>query len=251
MIKINLLPVDRRKTERTPLPRFFLILSTAGVAAGLTLYILWILIQIKDVSDRIDHETKELARLQPFVQEHTKLSNELSELERKLNEIRGLVSRDVELGWWRAVDALWSVVHAHPKVWIEDLRAIDGRTSGGELKRIDPNSSEVPPYAVSMRCNVAGNEVAAMTQFRLALKDHPVLQETLTTVNFNVDWRVSRETGFEEAHSIAFSVTLFAPSTPPKRKAPTPAAATPGPSETGGAVPTGAPPAAPEGGTPR
>jgi hypothetical protein len=223
MIKINLLPVEKRKAERTPLPRFFLILTTAGVAAGLVLYIAYILLQIKQTEDLITEGNNELARLKPEVERYERLVTEHANVERKLNEIRALVNRDVEQGWWRAVDALWNVINAHPKVWIDDFRAMDGRTSGGDIKRVDPQSSEVPPYAVNMRCHVAGSEVHEMTRFRKSLKDHPVLQEMLTTVNFNVDWKVDKETGFAESNSISFTVTLFAPSQAPKRKAAPPA----------------------------
>jgi hypothetical protein len=241
MIKINLLPVEKRKAERTPLPRFFLIISTGAVAAILAFYILYLLLLIKQVDDDIEAANAELERLKPFVALHDQKTGELAELERKLAEIKGLVSRDVELGWWRAVDALWTVIHQYPKVWIDDLRAIDGRTSGGEMKRIDPASTEVPPYAVTMRCHVAGSEVEEMTKFRMALKDNVVLQETLTTVNFNVDWKVDTETGFSEKSSISFQVTLLAPSVAPKRKAPAPPP-TPG----APAVPTSGTPAPPK-----
>lgn len=243
MIKINLLPVEKRKAERTPLPRFFLILSTAAVAAVLILSNVWIYIQIIAVERDIEIAKQELASLAKDVEKHDRLVAEHAFLDAKLNQIKALVSRDVELGWWRAVDALWTVISAHPKVWIDDFRAVDGRTSGADIKRVDPASNEVPPYAVSMRCHVAGNEVAEMTQFRKALKDHPVLQETLTTVNFNVDWSVVAETGFDEKHSITFNVTLFAPHTPPKRK-PAPSAAAAGPG--GGPAPVGAPSALPK-----
>ena len=218
MIKINLLPVEKRKAERTPLPRFFLILTTAGVAAGLVLYVAYILLQIKQTQDAIDEGNREIARLAPQVAQYEKLVTDHATVERKLNEIRALVNRDVETGWWRAVDALWTVINSHPKVWIDDFRAIDGRTSGPDIKRVDPQSSEVPPYAVNLRCHVAGNEVHEMTRFRKSLKEHPVLQEMLTTVNFNVDWRIDKESGFAEANSISFVVTLFAPSVTPKRK---------------------------------
>ena len=38
MIKINLLPTEKRKAERTPLPRFLLIASTAAAFFILLFY---------------------------------------------------------------------------------------------------------------------------------------------------------------------------------------------------------------------
>ena len=41
MIKINLLPVEKRKPEKTPLPRFGLILTNVGVGAVVAVILLW------------------------------------------------------------------------------------------------------------------------------------------------------------------------------------------------------------------
>ena len=218
MIKINLLPIEKRKAERTPLPRFFLIAATAAAAAILLLYNAWILIRIKNVSDDIAVKEKRLASLQPAVAKFQALTARHTALQTKVREIQGLVSREVD--YWRAVNALWDVIHDNPKVWIDDIRVLDVRATQTEMKRLKPDETVVPPYSVSMKCHVAGEEVSEMTQFRNALKDHPVLQETLSTLNFNVDWRVEEEKTFEEKASISFAVTLFGPTSPPVRKKP-------------------------------
>jgi hypothetical protein len=226
MIKINLLPQDKRKAERTPLPRFFLIMATAAAAAVLILYNVWVnLIVIRGVEQDIAAEQTKLQMLQADVAKHDQLQTELSQLQAKVTEIKGLVTREVH--WWRAVNALWDVIHDNPKVWIDDLRVLDDMSVNSEIRRIDPESKEAAPYGVSLRCHVAGHEVAEMTKFRNALKTHPVLQETLWYINFNPDWKVEEEKGFEEKNSISFAISMWGSVTPPKRR--TPAAAPPGP----------------------
>jgi hypothetical protein len=245
MIKINLLPTEKRKAERTPLPRFLLIASTAAAFFILLFYNLWILKRISDKKDEITGQQAELQRLQPFVQEHDKLLARQTELQNKVREIEGLITRDVE--FWRTVNALWDVIHQHPRVWIDDLRILDARTAPGELRRGDPETKEAVAYGVAMHCHVAGEEVTEMTKFRKALKDNLILQETLTLINFDVDWRVNEEKEKDSAenHSIDFSISMFGLATKPLKQAPAPpaaAAAKPAPK------PSAAPVSAPQGG---
>src|SRR5262247_2115371 len=104
MIKINLLPTEKRKAERTPLPRFLLIASTAAAFFILLFYNLFVLKLISDTTDDIKRQNDELARLQPAVQEHDKLVAEENALKNKVKEIESLINRDVE--YWRTVNAL-------------------------------------------------------------------------------------------------------------------------------------------------
>ncbi len=228
MIKINLLPTEKRKAERTPLPRILLIASTAAAFFILLFYNLWILKLISDKKDEIAAQQAELTRLQPFVQEYEKLSAEEGALKNKVREIESLITRDVE--YWRTINALWDVIHQNPRVWIDDLRILDSRAAPGDLRRGDPESKEAVAYGVSMRCHVAGEEVTEMTKFRKALKDNPILQETLTLINFDVDWKVNeeREKDSAETHSIDSAISMFGLATPPKRKPPAPPGTKPG-----------------------
>ena len=53
MIKINLLPTEKRKAERTPLPRFLLIASTAAAFFILLFYNLFVLKMISDYRQKL------------------------------------------------------------------------------------------------------------------------------------------------------------------------------------------------------
>jgi cell division protein FtsB len=239
MIKINLLPTEKRKAERTPLPRFLLIASTAAAFFILLFYNLWILKRISDTVDATKEQNNILVSLKPKVDEFERLSAEETALKNKVKEIESLITRDVE--YWRMVNALWDVIHSNPKVWIDDFRVLDARTAPGELRRVDPESKDAVAYAVTMRCHVAGDDVNEMTKFRKALKDHPLLQEILTLINFNVMWNVTEEKmkEVEESHAIDFDIAMFGLATPPKRQT-TPA---PAPPKAGSATPIKATPA--------
>src|SRR5262245_29219774 len=221
MIKINLLPTEKRKAERTPLPRFLLIASTAAAFFILLFYNLFVLKLISDTVDDIARENKTLNDLAPFVAEHDKLVAEETALKNKVREIESLISREVE--YWRTVNALWDVIHNNPRVWIDDIRILDSRSAPGDLRRVDPDSKEAVAYGVTMRCHVASEEVTEMTKFRKALKEHPILLETLTLINFNVTWNVSDEKGQdldEMLKIIDFEISMYGLATKPKRKNP-------------------------------
>ena len=221
MIKINLLPTEKRKAERTPLPRFLLIASTAAAFFILLFYNLFVLKLISDTQDEITSQKKILADLQPAVQEHDRLVAEETALKNKVKEIESLINRDVE--YWRTVNALWDVIHNNPRVWIDDIRVLDAKMAPADLRRVDPDNKESVAYGISMRCHVAGEEVTEMTKFRKALKENPILQETLTLINFNVAWTVQDEKAtkdLEETKLIDFEVSMFGLATPPKRKVP-------------------------------
>lgn len=244
MIRINLLPAEKRKVERTPLPRLTLIMITAAAAAGILVWIAWVFLEITKTSGEIDAATNELNSLKPRLPEFESLTAKHARLKAKITEINDLSKRDVEEGWWRAVNALWDVVNNSPRVWIDDLRALDERAVQGEFKRADPDDKLAPPYGVTLRCHVAGDEVVEMTKFRNALKAHPVLKEMLTYVNMNVDWKVDDEKEFDIKNSISFGITIVGPQNKLKKKGSPPAGGPAAP----GTAPVGAqPPAAPAG----
>jgi hypothetical protein len=221
MIKINLLPPEKRKAERTPVSRFALILVDVIAAMIILAYLATIVLRIWDVESQIEIKNQELRSLQPAVAEHDRLEREHQMLQAKVREIEDLTRRDVE--WWEAVNSLWDVIHQNPKVWIDDMKMLDDRQAQTDLKRMDPSPTMTltPLYGVTMKCHVAGNDVGEMTRFRSDLKAHPALTRALPLLNFDVDWRVDDEREFQEKASIGFTVTLFGF----KKAAPAPGAA--------------------------
>src|SRR4029453_11929821 len=123
MIKINLLPTEKRKAERTPLPRFLLIASTAAAFFILLFYNLFVLKMISDTQDDIARENKVLNDLQPAVAEHDKLVTDETALKNKVKEIQSLINREVE--FWRTINALWDLIHNNPLVGFDAPRVLD------------------------------------------------------------------------------------------------------------------------------
>lgn len=225
MIKINLLPEEKRKAERTP-PRFFaMVVMNVAALALIGVYLLYLWMEIQDTEEQIRAKQVELANLQRFVEEHDNLEREHGQLQAKIREIDDLTKRDVE--WWDAINALWDVIHLHTKVWIDDLKILDSAGAATEIKRADSSTPLNPIYGLIIRCHVAGNDVSEMTKFRNALKNSPGLNRTLSVINLDVDWRVDDEADSEAKYSIGFSVSLFGfPAAQPPAPVPPPPAAT-------------------------
>ena len=240
MIRINLLPVEKRKVERTPLPRLTLIMATAAAATGLFLYIAWVYLEIRKTEEEIVTRTNELKEQQKKLPEFTALTDKRNKLKAKVEEIDALSKRNIDVGWWRAINALWDVINNHPRVWIDELRVVDEKSIQTTLKGTDPDDKMAPPYGVTLRCHVAGDEVSEMTKFRTALKANPTLLEVLTFLNISVDWKIDDEKDFDIKSSISFIVTLAGPTAKPKTEK--------GPAG-GGAAAVGAPAPAPAPGT--
>jgi hypothetical protein len=239
MIRINLLPSEKRKAERTPLPHFFLILVNAAAlllfGAGIVYFTL---IKIPAVERDIQTNLNLRRDLQPKVEEHDALQKELEALKQKVQQIDQLTNRSVE--WWQAVNAVWDVIQENPKVWIDDIKMLDSRTAVTEVKKSDAASKDNPPFGLTMRCHVSGEEVLTLTKFRETLKNNPTLLRLMPDVNINVDWKKDDEKDFQEKFSLSFTVSIFgriqAPAAPAPAKPPTPAPS---------ATPVSAPPAPP------
>ena len=223
MIKINLLPAEKRKAERTPLPRFFLIVINAAAlvlfGAGIAFYSL---IKIPSINARVKDAQRTRQDLQSAVDEHDRLEKDLKALQAKVGQIDQLTRRNIE--WWSAINALWDVIVENEKVWIDDIKMLEGKQTVGEFKKADSTFKDTPPYGVTLKCHVAGDDVETMTRFRTSLKEHALLKKLLPTLNINVDWKKSEEKEFTEAYSLGFTVTLVGPiQAPVKPAGPAPA----------------------------
>jgi len=218
MIKINLLPSEKRKAERTPLPRFFLIVINAAAlvlfGAGIAFYTV---IRIPSINRDIASAQETRKNLQGAVETHDRLQKELQALQVKVGQIDQLTRRNVE--WWQAVNALWDVIVDSEKVWIDNIKMLEGKGVMTDLKKGDSTMKDTPPYGIQMKCHVSGDEVEVMTRFRTAIKEHALLKTLLPGLNINVDWKKAPEKDFDELYSLSFSVTLAGPVQAPVKPA--------------------------------
>src|SRR6266850_6172953 len=117
MIKINLLPPEKRKAERTPLPRFGLMMADAAVLGVVLILVIISYIQILNTEKEIEIQKGVLADLQPAVQKHDKLEREVTVLKGEL-EALGKITGLRPFEWWQIFDYVWDTVEDNKRVWL-------------------------------------------------------------------------------------------------------------------------------------
>jgi len=159
MITINLLPAELRPVERTPLPRFLVIV--AGVAAGAVGMFLLVFLHFSWLPrERMSVENLEqvLVSKRTEAAEFQTLSLELSEItqrERALEEIYR--SRTV---WWQKLDCLCDLVPSYV-----GLTALNFKEPAGA-----PGAQAESAGTLKLECIVAKAEEKRVAAFRRILK---------------------------------------------------------------------------------
>jgi len=210
MLKINLLPVSERPVDRTPLPRFLLILATAVVGAGLTAYIALLVFNDSRPLDQIMEERKkELRSYDGDVAEHDQLEAAVKQARARIKEKDQFAGRDI--AWNDVVSAVWDIVadRRHERIWFDEIKVLDEKAVQQIIKKGDPQAKQYPPYALQIKCHAAGVNIQDITRFRLDLKKNEILRKTLPSMTFNPDFRVTAEKDYVEEFSMTFEVYLF------------------------------------------
>ncbi|MHC4607738.1 MAG: hypothetical protein ACYTAF_12555, partial [Planctomycetota bacterium] len=143
MIRINLLPFDKRQPERTPMPRLVLIMITVAAACIILAYLGLVYIRIMGVKDERATKEADIKKLQPNVQEHKQLTGNLSRIKSKLKTIDMVAIRKVEL--WRCVDAVWHIIDENPRIWLDEIHLHDEKGTQSVLRQYYPQQRKGLP----------------------------------------------------------------------------------------------------------
>jgi len=208
MIKINLLPLDKRKTERTPLKGVGLMIADAAIAAVVIILIVIHVIWNSQLTTDIEAKKKTIASLANDVKEHDKLVAEVRQLTNEKNDLDKVVATR-PFFWSEVIDGIWDVVAKHKRVWLDDIQQADGKMMDSKLKALDPNTPiSGSRHGVLLKCHVGGVDVRALTAFRRELREHPTLSRYFPVVNFDVSYRKADQKEFAEKFSLDFEVFL-------------------------------------------
>jgi len=201
MIRINLLPPERQRKEKTPLPRFLAMNASIIICA---LLLIWDVYQYMGINPRAtEYETKKgyleslLKQVTPYDQmlvEETKLNG--------WNKAATDIKNTRSFLWWKKTDELWDVIHDSRDIWITTLQAFDGPPPG---RRADVKIEA----SISMKCLAAGSSSDRMTNFRIKLKNHPGLKETFNLgLNEPPQFQVIAQPGYKEEFAVKFDIDL-------------------------------------------
>lgn len=184
MIRVNLLPPERRRPEKTPLPRFMLVLVAAALTTGVIVALAFIFLNIYDVGNEIDDIEKNKAGLASQVAEHDKLDKIVGAVDQKETAIKDLTKRNVM--WSDVLDYLWTILDAEKSLYIMDFRTLDENQARGFLRgpggRPLPRD-QAPGFGLQLEVRIFGLDTTRMTALRAALANHKELQKVLPLMN--------------------------------------------------------------------
>jgi hypothetical protein len=209
MIKINLLPLDKRKTERTPLKGAGLMIADAAVFVVVAILVVISLIQIGNVNTEIEAKKKTLASLQGDVKRWEVLTAEVAVLDRDAKDLEQVTAmRPFE--WSEVFDKIWDAADKHKRLWCDGWEIADGKQMESKVKALDPKTTVTScKYGIVLKCHVGGLDVKAMTAFRKELKEEPTLAKLFPIINFDIQFAVMEQKEFAEKFSIDFEVILI------------------------------------------
>lgn len=208
MIKINLLPLDKRKTERTPLKGAGLMMADAAIAGAFIIAAIISWIQVLNTEAQVEAKKKTLDSLQEDVKKHDRLLAQSQQLQRDADDLARVTGmRPFE--WSEIFDKIWDAIEKHKRVWVDSMEMADGKQMDSKIKALDPKTTvSGAKYGVVLKCHVGGIDVKAMTAFRRELKDDPTLSRYFPIVNFDTQWTVAEQKEFVEKFSLDFEVIL-------------------------------------------
>jgi len=226
MIKINLLPVEKRKAERTPLPRFGLILTNVAVLCILLVVIAFSWFQVASKEQEIEGQQKEFDRLAPEVQRYVDLTGINAQLTGEYQNLKKVTDQR-PFAWWTVFDAVWEVVQNNPKVWLDSIDVLEGKQVESKVKAYDPAFAGPAGFGVILKCHTGGQDVKNLTKFRRDLKVQGLLARLCSSVNYHTEWTVGDQKDFQEQYSLDFEVVLVGKGAPPPPPPPPPPGVTP------------------------
>ncbi|HEU4339159.1 MAG TPA: hypothetical protein VFS19_03750 [Planctomycetota bacterium] len=208
MIKINLLPLDKRKTERTPLKGVGLMIADAAILGVVVILVVIHIIWNGNLKAQIEANKKTIDSLAADVKEHDKLVAEVRQLTNEKNDLDKVTAARPFI-WSEVIDGIWDCVAKHKRVWLDDIQQADGKMMDSKLKALDSNTPITgSKHGVLLKCHVGGVDVRALTAFRRELREHHTLSRYFPVVNFDVSYRKADQKEFAEKFSLDFEVFL-------------------------------------------
>lgn len=222
MLRVNLLPPEKRKLKKTPLYAFVPLVLGVALVMAVIAGSAFLYFETQAVEQQRAQQEAHLARLMPAVQEHDSLQRQLQDLNERIKKVLDVTQRDVE--WSRTLKSILEVFGKNPKVWLEEITFLDPQRVQSQIRRVNPTARETPPFGLQLKCNVAPDMVRTaadkfepranpeyITKFRMDLKLHPELSEAFQDVfPPNPEWKEMKDDTALEKVFLQFEVFLFA-----------------------------------------
>ncbi len=196
MIRINLLPKEKRRPEKPPLLNLLMVGGGLLVLACLVLYLGLSLTWLASMNKKIEDKSREKSSLQPFEKDYDTLKKEVGLMEQRSKAITEIKKSRIIM-WSRVVDELCDCIADSSTVWLLTLKGTDQATalkpgvgSGGK-----PGAKVVVERELTFDIQSASEDYEKITEFREFLRKRlltPVIpmDEKGTKGSFFNEWPV-------------------------------------------------------------
>jgi hypothetical protein len=209
MIKINLLPPEKRRSERTPLPVFLLIVLGIIILGGGGAYTYTSYKKKTDLENEaaalvVKEQTKK-GEAQAVMQNRERLAN----LQREVTELRSVIPAE-EINVTSVIAELSALLYEYP-VWTDDIKIyFDPVDVQSVYKRaVDQQARSFPAMAIEIKCNTPGLDMTPATKIRNAIIKHPFFSKHFPIINKHLKLKINKESDYEEESSLNFEIQLF------------------------------------------
>ena len=124
MLQINLIPLEKRRKDRTPLPRFLIIIGSIIIVLGLLFWDLTTWVNTNNEKGKLDVLKQEVEKKKSSLVDLSKLQDEKKQLEGWKQAADAVKALRV-FKWWEVVDDLWYIFGEFPDIWISSFKGQD------------------------------------------------------------------------------------------------------------------------------
>lgn len=120
MIKINLIPPERQKVEKTPLPVFISICAIVALITCEIILGLYLIIQNRNCQSQITAKKNDMKRLENAVKEHDQIKADIERIEKR-KKMHTLLDAERGKTWTEILDTMWDVINEFDFAWVDNI----------------------------------------------------------------------------------------------------------------------------------
>ncbi len=147
MIRINLLPPELRRPERTPPARLYTTYLGVALTVGAIALGAWIFMQIKVLESEIANLEAQKRAAEAAVAEYAKVKEERDRYQARKDAVDQIKAKR-KFRWSKQLDTLADAVDQTPRLWLASIKFGDGSPSGVDARKTGGRTVE---YYMEMR----------------------------------------------------------------------------------------------------
>lgn len=213
MLKINLLPLERRHKDKTPILRLLAIYAAVVLSLVVLFWDVASYLKIGRGRQELDNQKKELVILKEATRGFDVVQKEVNNLKKRTETIETIQASRSFL-WWETIDQLLDVICDNPKVWLVSLEG--GGLSSKSRSKPGQTGQQIEAE-LKFDCLSAGLDINLMTNFRTILKNHPGLKADFPVINEPPEFEATVQTDYKEGYALRFDITLGRVKQKPKK----------------------------------